>query len=203
MSLKTENKENQVYEYIKETIARVGYPPSTRDIQKALGIGSTSTVHTYLKHLEERELIQKDGRTSRSLRISETVSEPKRSVKVPIVGQVAAGTPILAVENIEGYFDFPLLKRSYMNCELFALRVKGESMIEAGILDGDIIIVRQTPTAENGEIIVALVDDSATVKTFYKENGHFRLQPENKTMKPIIVDSLLILGKVISVMRLY
>ncbi|MBO5273681.1 MAG: transcriptional repressor LexA [Clostridia bacterium] len=196
-------KEKKVYDYIIETIRRVGYSPSVRDIQRDLDIKSTSTVHAYLNKLEEKGYIQKENGKSRTLRVDSFGHEPQRSAKVPILGRVAAGMPILAVENCEGYIDFPLMRGSYPPNELFALRVRGESMIEAGILDGDIVIIRKVNYAENGEIVVALVEDEATVKTFYKENGHFRLQPENSTMDPIIVDTVYILGKVVSVMRFY
>lgn len=196
-------KEKQVYDYITETIRRMGYSPSVRDIQHDLGIKSTSTVHSYLNRLEEKGYILKENGKSRTLRVDSLGHEPQRTVRVPILGRVAAGMPILAVENCDGYIDFPITRGSYAPNELFALRVRGESMIEAGILDGDTVIIRKVNYAENGEIVVALVEDEATVKTFYKENGHFRLQPENASMEPIIVDSVYILGKVISVMRFY
>lgn len=196
-------KEKRVYDYITETIRRVGYSPSVRDIQRDLGIKSTSTVHAYLNRLEEKGYILKESGKSRTLRVDSFGHDPKRSARVPILGRVAAGMPILAVENCDGYIDFPIMRGSYAPNELFALRVCGESMIEAGIFDGDLVIVRKVNYAENGEIVVALVEDEATVKTFYKEDGHFRLQPENATMAPIIVDTVYILGKVISVMRFY
>lgn len=196
-------KEQRFYDYITETIRTEGYPPTVRDIQQALSIKSTSTVHAYIQRLEEKGAIIKSDRKSRSLRINDPT--PSQAIAhVPLVGTVAAGLPILAVENIEAYIDLPLTKRSLRSSDLFALRVKGESMIGVGIMDGDIIIVRKENVAENGEIVVALVGDEATVKTYYKENGYFRLQPENPTMEPIIVrDELFILGKVISVHRFY
>lgn len=197
-------KEKAFYDYIAETIRAQSYPPSVRDIQQALGIKSTSTVHAYLQRLEEKGYIRKTDRKSRSLQVSDPTPTQRDVAHVPIVGVVAAGTPILAAENIEGYIDLPLTRRSLRSSDLFALRVRGESMIGVGILDGDIIIVRKENVAENGEIVVALVGDEATVKTYYRENGHFRLQPENPTMAPIIVeDELLILGKVVSVHRFY
>jgi len=201
-------QEQRIYDFITETIRREGYPPTVRDIQQALSIKSTSTVHSYLERLEEKGMITRSSGKSRSVRVSgDENTEQRRVAKVPVVGTVAAGTPILAQENIDHYIDFPLFKRSYNPADLFGLTVKGDSMIEVGIMDGDTVIVQRGATAHNGEIIVALVetDDgySATVKTFYKENGHFRLQPENRTMEPIIVDSVSILGKVVSVLRFY
>ncbi|MGM9647877.1 MAG: transcriptional repressor LexA [Eubacteriales bacterium] len=198
------SKEKAFYEYIADTIHAQGFPPSVRDIQQALGIKSTSTVHAYLQRLEEKGYIRKTDRKSRSLRVSDPTPTSSDTAHIPIVGTVAAGTPILAAENIEDYIDLPLTRRSLRSSDLFALRVKGESMIGAGIMNGDIIVVKKENVAENGEIVVALVGDEATVKTYYRENGHFRLQPENPTMAPIIVeDELLILGKVVSVHRFY
>ncbi|MBE6621968.1 MAG: transcriptional repressor LexA [Ruminococcaceae bacterium] len=195
-------KEQAIYNYITETIEREGYSPTVRDIQCALGIKSTSTVHAYLSRLEEKGMIRKDPGKSRTINTGKTVGND-RHLRIPILGQVRAGMPILAVENHEGYLDYPLTKGGYRREELFALRVTGDSMIEAGILDGDLIVVHQTATAENGDIVVALVEDSATVKTFYKEKGHFRLQPENASLSPIIVDEVYILGKVIANLRFY
>ncbi|MCQ2426239.1 MAG: transcriptional repressor LexA [Lachnospiraceae bacterium] len=198
------DKEKAMYDFICDTIRREGFSPSVRDIQNALGIKSTSTVHSYLNRLEEKGAIQKESGKSRTLRVDAKVGEPSRTtVKVPIVGRVTAGMPILATENFEGYFDFPLMNRSYAGNSLFALRVRGTSMIGVGIMDGDVIVVRKQSAAENGDIVVALVGEEATVKTFYKENGHFRLQPENPTMEPIIVDEVIILGQVISSFRFY
>ena len=194
------DKEQRMLDYITESIRTDGYSPTVRDIREALGIKSTATVHAYLSKLEEKGYIQKQNGKSRTLRIGEELSAPTTR-QIPIIGRVTAGMPILAVENFDGYVDFT--EGKYRKEELFALKVTGTSMIEAGILDGDIVIVRQQSVAENGEIVVALVDDSATVKTFYKENGHFRLQPENSTMEPIIVESLSILGKVVASIRYY
>lgn len=200
-------KEEEIYAFISETTRREGYSPTVRDIQQALGIKSTSTVHSYLAKLEEKGRISRASGKSRSVRVTESAAEQKKTVHIPVVGTVAAGSPILAQENIDYYIDFPILKRSLVNSTLFALKIKGESMIEAGILDGDLVIVKQTPSAENGDIVVAMLelDDgmSATVKTYYKEDGHFRLQPENRTMAPIIVDSVIIIGTVISLYRTY
>ncbi len=196
-------REKEVYDYICATIEQNGYSPSVRDIRDNLGIKSTSTVHAYISRLEEKGYIHKEDGKSRTLTLGDDApTSAKNKTRVPIVGQVAAGLPILAEQNIEGYIDFsPIGKR--LIGELFALRVKGESMIEAGILDGDYVVVCRTSYVENGDIAVALVGEEATVKTFYRENGHFRLQPENKTMKPIITKELYILGKVIANVRYY
>ncbi len=197
-------KEKSMYEYITDTINSEGYPPTVRDIQSALHIKSTSTVHSYLARLEEKGYIRREPGKSRSVRIDEpsVEKEQKRFAKVPLVGRVAAGTPLLAVENYEGYIDFPIINGS-MYGQLFALRIVGTSMIGAGILDGDIVVVGKSNYAENGEIVVAMVEEEATVKRFYKENGHFRLQPENPDMAPIIADEVYILGKVVAVVRYY
>ncbi len=192
--------EKKMLDFITDTIKNDGYSPTVRDIRTALGIKSTATVHSYLSKLEEKGYIQKENGKSRTLRPDGDLSRPMTG-QVPIVGRVTAGLPILAVENFDGYVDFT--EGSYKKEELFALRVTGSSMIEAGIFDGDIVIVCQQSVAENGDIVVALIDDAATVKTFYKENGHFRLQPENSTMAPIVVDSLSILGKVVASIRYY
>ena len=196
--------EERILKYIVDTIRTEGFSPSVRDIQVALDIKSTSTVHAYVAKLKEKGYIQKEQGKSRTLRVN-AVSQPgeKSTVRVPLLGRVAAGNPVSAVETIEGYLDYPMISRSWADDQLFALRVSGTSMIEAGILDGDIIIVRKTASALNGQIVVALINDEATVKTFYKENGHFRLQPENPTMDPIIVDDVVILGRVVSSMRFY
>ncbi|MBE6637526.1 MAG: transcriptional repressor LexA [Ruminococcaceae bacterium] len=196
-------KEQAIFDYINDTIRREGYSPSVRDIQTALGIKSTSTVHAYLRRLEEKGRIRKDPGKSRTLHIDTAPSESVHTLRVPLLGQVRAGMPILAVENYEGYIDYPAPPRTYAEGELFSLRVTGDSMMEAGILDGDILVVKAGQYAENGEIVVALVEDGATVKTFYKENGHFRLQPENRTMKPILVDEVYLLGKVVANLRFY
>ncbi len=196
-------REKEVYDYICATIEQNGYSPSVRDIRDNLGIKSTSTVHSYINRLEEKGYIHKEEGKSRTLTLGDDAPESaKNKARVPILGQVAAGLPILAQQNIEGYIDFSANGKRLPG-ELFALRVKGESMIEAGILDGDIVVVCRTSYVENGDIAVVLVEDEATVKTFYRENGHFRLQPENKTMKPIITKELYILGKVIANVRYY
>ena len=205
-----EPKEQLILDYIKDMIRKNGYSPSIRDICTALNIKSTSTVHTCLDKLEKKGYIQKENGKSRTLRVEGTVplsaagdAEEPRFGNVPILGRVTAGQPILAVENYEGFVQYPAGVSTMPDNDLFALRVTGSSMIEAGILDGDIVIVEKTPTANNGDIVVALIDDEATVKRFFKEDGHFRLQPENKTMLPIIVTSLMILGKVVTSIRYY
>ncbi len=202
-------KEQLIYDYIRENIRTKGYSPSIRDICTALNIKSTSTVHICLDRLEKKGYIHKEDGKSRTVRIdglnavADESGEGADGLSVPILGKVTAGEPILAVENYEGYIRYPVGVRPMPEGELFALRVSGTSMIEAGILDGDIVIVERTATAENGDIVVALIDDEATVKTFYKEDGHFRLQPENRAMLPIIVTSLMILGKVVTSIRYY
>lgn len=193
--MNTSEKARQVLGYIEQRIDE-GFPPSVREICRDLGIKSTSTAHKYLGELQQAGFILKGDRLNRAIRLSDD-----RPTGVPIMGVVTAGQPILAVEDIEGYLDIKV--SGYSPSELFALRVRGESMINVGILDGDTIVVARTPTARNGEIVVALVGDEATVKTFYKENGQFRLQPENDTMQPIIVPEVAILGKVVRLIRNY
>ena len=197
------DREREIYNYILNAIKNEGYSPSVRDICNALNMKSTSTVHTYLERLERKGMIQKESGKSRTLRIENEGIHSSSTVRVPILGKVAAGMPILAVENYEGYIDFPRPNSNVTSNDMFALRIQGDSMIEAGILDGDLIIVEKRTTAEDGEIIVALVDDEATVKTFYREADCFRLQPENRAMEPIYVRELLVLGKVVASMRFY
>jgi len=196
-------REREIYEFILNAIRNEGYAPSVRDICNALNLKSTSTVHTYLARLEQKGVIQKDAGKSRTLRVDNGTTPKSSTVKIPILGKVAAGMPILAVENYEGYIDFPKPSSRHTSNDLFALKVQGESMIEAGIMDGDLIVVEKRNTAEDGDIIVALVEDDATVKTFYREGNRFRLQPENSTMKPIYTDELIVLGKVVASMRFY
>ena len=198
------HKERAVYEYIIDTIKKEGFSPSVRDIKIALDIKSTSTVHAYLEKLEKKGYIQKEAGKSRTIRVDNIDNTGRRtSIKVPIVGQVTAGIPILAIENHEGYLDFPIYKQSYLNARLFALRIKGDSMIEAGIMNGDYVVVEKRNYAENGEIVVAMIEDEATVKKYYVENGIIRLQPCNSSMRPLILKDVTILGKVISVLRFY
>lgn len=197
-------KEKAVYEFIIETIKKEGFSPSVRDIKESLDIKSTSSVHTYLDKLERKGYISKEAGKSRTIRVDNLdIGGRKTSIKVPILGQVTAGIPILAVENHEGYLDFPIYKQSYLNTRLFALRIKGTSMIDAGIHDGDYVVVEKKNYASNGEIVVALIEDEATVKKYYAEDGHIRLQPCNETMRPIIINDVVILGIVISVLRFY
>lgn len=198
---KISEKQMQILEFIKSEILAKGYPPAVREICEAVHLKSTSSVHAHLETLEKNGYIRRDPTKPRAIEIvDDTFNLTRReTVNVPVVGRVAAGEPILATQNISNYFPIP---SEYMpNAQTFMLEVKGESMINAGIFDGDMILVQQQQTARNGEIVVALVDDSATVKTFYKEDGYFRLQPENDTMDPIIVQDVLIMGKVIGVFR--
>lgn len=201
-------REKAILSFIEKQINLYQYPPSVREIGKAVGLNSTATVHGYLAKLESKGYIRKESQKGRTLRVvqdDEVIRKPKdvytgkEMVDVPVVGKITAGAPILAVENITDTFPIPL--DFVGNSESFMLTVRGESMIEAGILDGDFILVKQQNTAENGEIVVALIEDEATVKTFYKENNYIRLQPENSTMAPIIVPDCKILGKVAGVFR--
>ena len=196
-------KQSEILEYIKSQIINKGYPPSVRDICEAVHLKSTSSVHAHLETLEKNGYIRRDPTKPRAIEIiDDNFNLARREVvNVPLIGQVAAGQPILAVENITNYFPIPA--EFLNNSETFMLNVKGDSMINMGIYDGDMIIVRRQQTADNGEVIVALVDDSATVKRFYKEDGHYRLQPENDFMDPIIVDNVEIVGKVIGLIRLH
>ena len=188
-------KQQKVLSFLQER-AQDGLPPTVREICAAAGIKSTSTVHAYLKTLEENGYISRQTGLNRAIRL------PGESVaRVPLLGKVTAGQPILAIEEVEDYV--PYSGGGYQPGELFALRVRGTSMINAGIYDHDVVIVHKTPTAVNGDIVVALVGDEATVKRFYKENGHFRLQPENDAFEPIIVNEVSILGKVISLVRYF
>jgi repressor LexA len=200
---KISEKQREILEYIKSEIVNKGYPPAVRDICEAVHLKSTSSVHSHLETLEKNGYIRRDPTKPRAIEIMDDSFNMVRRevVNVPLIGRVAAGEPILAVENVEMYFPIPAELMPNQDC--FLLEVHGESMVEAGIFDGDNILVKQQSTASNGDMVVALVDDSATVKTFYKENGHFRLQPENSSMDPIIVDHVEILGKVFGVMRFF
>lgn len=199
---KITSKQTEILEYIKECILKKGYPPAVREICAAVHLKSTSSVHSHLETLERNGYIRRDPTKPRTIEIiDDSFNLTRREVvNVPLVGTVAAGLPLLAEENIENYFPIPV--EMLPNKEVFMLRVKGDSMIEAGIYDGDQAIVERSATAANGEKVVALVEDSATVKTFYKEKGHYRLQPENSSMEPIIVDEVTILGKVIGLIRM-
>ena len=200
---KISTKQREILEYIKQEILNKGYPPAVREICEAVGLKSTSSVHSHLETLEKNGYIRRDPTKPRAIEICDDSFQLVRNemTSIPIIGTVAAGQPILAAENIEGYFPVPV--DMVPNAETFILKVKGDSMINAGIFSGDQIFVERTNVARNGDMVVALVDDSATVKTFYKEQGHVRLQPENDTMDPIIVDDCDILGKVFGVFRLY
>ena len=200
---KISKKQSEILEYIKSQIINKGYPPSVRDICEAVDLKSTSSVHSHLETLEKNGYIRRDPTKPRAIEIIDDNFNLSRRevVNVPIVGKVAAGQPILAVENIESYFPVPM---EFMpNEQCFMLKVQGDSMINAGIFDGDTIIVEQCQTARNGDMVVALVEDSATVKTFYREADHIRLQPENDAMEPIIVPDCQILGKVFGVFRIW
>ena len=200
---KISKKQSEILEYIKEQILEKGYPPAVREICEAVHLKSTSSVHAHLETLEKNGYIRRDPTKPRAIEICDDSFQLVRNemTSIPIIGTVAAGQPILAAENIDGYFPVPV--EMVPNAETFILKVKGDSMINAGIFSGDQIFVERTNVARNGDMVVALVDDSATVKTFYKEQGHVRLQPENDTMDPIIVDDCDILGKVFGVFRLY
>ena len=195
-------KQQEILEYIKDEILKKGYPPTVREICERVGLRSTSSVHAHLSTMEKNGFIRRDPTKPRAIEICDDSFQIVRTemTSLPVVGDIAAGQPILAQENILNYFPVP--SEILPSGESFALRVRGESMINAGIFDGDIIFVNSCSTASNGDIVVALIDDSATVKTFYKEKDHIRLQPENDTMDPIIVSECLILGKVFGVFRL-
>ena len=200
---KISKKQQEILDYIKSEILNKGYPPAVREICEAVDLRSTSSVHAHLETLEKNGYIRRDPTKPRAIEIiDDSFNLTRRElVNVPIVGSVAAGQPILAVESVESYFPIP---SEYMpNEETFMLNVKGDSMINIGIYNGDKVLVQQQSTANNGDVVVALVEDSATVKTFYKEEGHYRLQPENDYMDPIIVEKVEILGKVIGLFRMY
>ena len=199
---KISDKQQQILEYIKSEIINRGYPPTVRDICNAVNLKSTSCVHAHLATLEREGYIIRDKTKPRAIEIVDDSFNATRCeiVNIPIVGRVAAGEPILAVQNIENYFPVPA--ELLNNRVTFMLKVKGDSMINAGIFNGDSILVEECNTAKNGDMVVALVDDSATVKTFYKENGYIRLQPENDFMDPIIVNDCTIIGKVIGLFRM-
>lgn len=194
-------KQQEILEYIKDEILHKGYPPAVREICQAVNLKSTSSVHSHLETLEKNGYIRRDPTKPRAIEIMDDTFNLNRRemVNVPILGNVAAGEPLFAEENIEDYFPIPA--EMVPNSEVFMLHVRGESMINVGILDGDNVLVQQQSTAKDGEMVVALVEDSATVKTFYKEDGYIRLQPENDTMEPIIVPDCQILGKVFGIFR--
>lgn len=196
------SKQAEILEYIKEQIIQKGYPPSVREICAAVHLKSTSSVHSHLETLEKNGYLRRDPTKPRAIEIvdDEFNMTRREMTNIPVIGHVAAGQPLFAEQNIDGYF--PLLSNELPAGDLFMLNVRGESMINAGIYDGDKIIVQQTSVAHNGDIVVALVEDSATVKTYYKEKDHYRLQPENDNMAPIYVDEVIILGRVVGLFRL-
>jgi repressor LexA len=200
---KISTKQQEILNYIKDQILKKGYPPSVRDICEAVNLKSTSSVHSHLETLEKNGYIRRDPTKPRAIEICDDNFHMIRTemVSLPVIGSVAAGQPILAEENIESYFPIPA--EVVPSGESFVLKVKGDSMINVGIFDGDQVFVNACNTVRNGEMAVALVDDSATVKTFFKENGRIRLQPENDDMEPIIVDDCQVLGKVFGVMRIF
>ena len=200
---KTTAKQQEILDYIKNEILKKGYPPTVREICETVGLKSTSSVHSHLETLEKNGYIRRDPTKPRAIEICDDGFQMLRTemVSLPVIGNVAAGLPILAEENIESYFPVPA--DVVPKGESFILNVHGDSMINAGIFDGDRVFVNNCSTAENGSIVVALIDDSATVKTFYKEDGHIRLQPENDSMAPIIVDDCQILGRVFGIFRFY
>lgn len=199
---KPSGKQLEILDYIKRTILEKGYPPAVREICEAVHLRSTSSVHAHLEALERNGCIRRDPTKPRTIEIlDETFNFPRRElVNVPIVGQVAAGEPILAEQNIVDYFPLPV--DMLPNQETFILKVHGDSMMNAGILDGDDLIVAKQSYAMNGQIVVAMVEDGATIKRFYKEKGHYRLQPENDAMDPIIVPEVSILGRAVGLLRL-
>lgn len=202
MGRKAVDKQQKILEFVSKYMKENGYPPAIREICKGVGLSSTSTVHAHLETLKRDGLLEKADAKSRGIRVKNQAQEVVQEgdiINIPLIGQVAAGTPILATENLERTFTMPA--DFVGNAPTFMLKVKGESMIEAGIFNGDYIIVRQQQVANNGEIVVALIDNEATVKTFYKEKDYIRLQPENSTMEPIIVHEVAILGKVIGLVR--
>lgn len=198
-------KQQQILNFIDQYTREKGYPPTVREICAGVGLNSPSTVHGYISRLQKAGLLEKDAASSRGLRLAQKsnvahVTEADDNIlSVPVIGQISAGQPILAEENIERMF--PLPSDFARGSDVFMLKIRGESMINAGILDGDYVIVKSQNVANNGDIVAALIEDSATVKTFYKENGHFRLQPENDALEPIITDTVAIIGKVIGVYR--
>lgn len=211
-SNKLSDRQQHILDFLKEFTLRNGYPPSVREVGEAVGLSSSSTVHSHLNALENKGYIRRDPSSARALTVIDVEGDtqtpstfegnpqlPRNVVELPVVGRVAAGAPILADQNIEESFMLPT--QIVGDSSSFLLTVKGESMIEAGILDGDYVVVKEQPTANNGEIVVALIEDEATVKTFYKESDRIRLQPENNTMEPIYVRDVTILGKVIALLR--
>ncbi len=197
------DKQSEVYNVIKDHILDKGYPPSVREICELVGLKSTSTVHGHLERLEKKGLIRRDPTKPRAIELVKDSVIKKEMIDIPLVGKVTAGQPILAVENIEDIFTLPISYVKNNNNELFMLNVSGESMIEAGILDGDLAIMEKVNYADNGDIVVALIDNEATLKRFFKEKNCIRLQPENKTMAPIIIKDCQVIGKLVGIYRRY
>jgi len=202
MLTQKKDKQTEIYNYLKDQVQLKGYPPSVREICEAVGLKSTSTVHGHLERLEKKGYIRRDPTKPRAIELLKDTVARKELIDIPIIGKITAGIPILAVENIEDTFTIPLNFTKTTN-ELFMLKVSGSSMIEAGILDGDLAIIEKINTAKNGAIVVALIENEATIKRFFKEKGHIRLQPENSTMSPIIVDDCAILGVLVGIYREY
>ncbi|NFI03878.1 transcriptional repressor LexA [Clostridium botulinum] len=200
--IESKDRQTEIYEFLKLYIENKGYPPSVREICEAVSLRSTSTVHGHLKRLEKKGLIRRDPTKPRALEIVKSNRDKKEMINIPIVGKITAGMPILATENIEDSFPIPLDYIKHDN-ELFMLRVSGESMVNAGIRDNDLAIIESCQTALNGDIVVALIDEEATIKRFFKEKDHIRLQPENDSMNPIIVDNCSVLGKLVGIFRSY
>lgn len=196
------DKQLEIYNFLKTFAGNKGYPPSVREICDAVNLKSTSTVHGHLKRLEKKGFVKRDPTKPRALEIIENLASKREMINIPIVGKVTAGVPILATENIEDTFPIPIDYIKH-NEELFILRVTGNSMINAGIHDGDFAVIEKVQTAQNGEIVVALIENDATIKTFYKEKDHIRLQPENDKLNPIIVKECSILGKLVALFRAY
>lgn len=196
------DKQSEIYEFLKNYTENKGYPPSVREICEAVSLRSTSTVHGHLKRLEKKGMIKRDPSKPRALEIAELSTPKKEMINIPIVGKITAGLPILATENVEDTFPIPLDYIKH-DKELFMLRVSGKSMINVGINDNDLAIIESTNNAINGDIVVALIDDSATIKRFFKEKNHIRLQPENDSMEPIIVEDCQILGKLVGIFRAF
>lgn len=202
MLTEKKDKQSEIYNFIKAQIQLKGYPPAVREICQAVGLKSTSTVHGHLERLEKKGYIRRDPTKPRAIELIKDSVTRKELIDIPIIGKITAGQPILAVENVEDTFTLPLNFTKTKN-ELFMLRVSGSSMIEAGILDGDLAIIEKVNTCKNGEIVVALIENEATIKRFFKEKGHIRLQPENSTMSPIIVEDCSILGILVGIYRNY
>jgi repressor LexA len=202
MITEKKDKQSEIYNFIKDQIQLKGYPPSVREICEAVSLKSTSTVHGHLERLERKGYIRRDPTKPRAIELLKDSVIRKELIDIPIIGKITAGQPILAVENVEDTFTLPL-NFTRTNNDLFILKVSGSSMIEAGILDGDLAIIEKTNVARNGDVVVALIDNEATIKRFFKEKGHIRLQPENSSMAPIIVDDCSILGVLAGIYRKY